>query len=353
MEKNTSNSVASEIECWLADSSRLVEEARAALRQVAENQKATSDALAKSLLPALIDLARRRETVELELTTLRENLAQARLDIKNIREPESRVVVEEAVFDAQSWFKKQCPYCGKDQYRVSFREKIEIDHFIPISRGGQNVPWNLLPVCKPCNRKKKDRLPADFLPAVVFDKCSSYLSSVRIRFAEEGVAQLESQNFLKALIEKNEPFVSVSWSNPFIQNLVQIVHPEMYQRVLLQTPPGRAHATKAADYLSGLIRQRAGPFERGVVGSPWQTLCDEIRGGAPENMDAFSARDLIQILAKNGWRDIGRIYSADFPSRKHAICAPELAGLSKSALRRMLEGQRRGHGDKALTVPRG
>ena len=43
---------------------------------------------------------------------------------------------EEAVFDALYKFDKKCPYCGKDQYRVGIRDKIEIDHFVPISKGG-------------------------------------------------------------------------------------------------------------------------------------------------------------------------------------------------------------------------
>ena len=70
---------------------------------------------------------------------------------------------EEAVFDALTAFDKKCPYCSKEQFRVGIRDKIEIDHFVPISKGGQNLPWNLVPTCKNCNRKKKDRLPFDFL----------------------------------------------------------------------------------------------------------------------------------------------------------------------------------------------
>ena len=43
---------------------------------------------------------------------------------------------EEAVFDALTAFDKKCPYCSKEQFRVGIRDKIEIDHFIPISKGG-------------------------------------------------------------------------------------------------------------------------------------------------------------------------------------------------------------------------
>ncbi|MGB1238735.1 MAG: hypothetical protein ACPG4U_11030, partial [Pseudomonadales bacterium] len=49
--------------------------------------------------------------------------------------------LEEAKFDAISFFDKKCPYCSSDLYSGHVRTKIEIDHFYPISRGGQNVPW--------------------------------------------------------------------------------------------------------------------------------------------------------------------------------------------------------------------
>ena len=70
--------------------------------------------------------------------------------------------IDEAIFDALNEFDKKCPYCSKNLYEGGIRDKMEIDHFIPISRGGQHFPWNLIPICKDCNRKKRAKMPTDF-----------------------------------------------------------------------------------------------------------------------------------------------------------------------------------------------
>lgn len=51
---------------------------------------------------------------------------------------------------AYELFEGKCAYCGKE---VLF-EKIEFDHFIPISSGGRTEPTNMLPCCTRCNRGK-------------------------------------------------------------------------------------------------------------------------------------------------------------------------------------------------------
>jgi 5-methylcytosine-specific restriction endonuclease McrA len=44
------------------------------------------------------------------------------------------------------FFDFKCSYCGGP-----FEE---VDHAIPLSRGGSNWPANLRPACKSCNRRK-------------------------------------------------------------------------------------------------------------------------------------------------------------------------------------------------------
>jgi len=44
-----------------------------------------------------------------------------------------------------------CIYCGS-------RKLIEIDHIIPIARGGRHAIGNLAPACRACNRNKTDYL---------------------------------------------------------------------------------------------------------------------------------------------------------------------------------------------------
>lgn len=43
-----------------------------------------------------------------------------------------------------------CVYCGSE-------ENIEVDHVVPLSRGGEHSPENLAPACLPCNRSKGAR----------------------------------------------------------------------------------------------------------------------------------------------------------------------------------------------------
>lgn len=49
-----------------------------------------------------------------------------------------------------------CQYCGK------VGGKLEVDHKIPISRGGTNDFENLTTSCRKCNRQKRDKSVEDF-----------------------------------------------------------------------------------------------------------------------------------------------------------------------------------------------
>jgi len=99
---------------------------------------------------------------------------------------------------------------------------------------------------------------------------------------------------------------------------------------------GMSHAES---WLVDLIRQRAGEFQQGVVASPFHSLIDRLQGMAPGGLKLVQPA-LIHALDECGWRDMGRIASADYPSKKHVFCAPDMAarGVSKSDLRRMAEG---------------
>lgn len=51
-----------------------------------------------------------------------------------------------------------CYYCHK-----KLDKKYEVDHVIPLSRGGTNDPSNIVIACRPCNRKKQDKLPHEWI----------------------------------------------------------------------------------------------------------------------------------------------------------------------------------------------
>lgn len=56
--------------------------------------------------------------------------------------------------------KARIEYYGHKCYICTAPYK-EIDHVIPLSRGGTNWPGNLRPICPPCNRSKGNRLEND------------------------------------------------------------------------------------------------------------------------------------------------------------------------------------------------
>jgi hypothetical protein len=93
----------------------------------------------------------------------------------------------------------------------------------------------------------------------------------------------------------------------------------------------------AESYLVEMMRNRSGEFSRGVIGSPFHSLCDRLAGSAPSGVKIPQAA-LLHALKESGWHDCGRLMSRDYPSKKHIFCAPDLVDvLSKSELRRAVE----------------
>jgi hypothetical protein len=97
-------------------------------------------------------------------------------------------------------------------------------------------------------------------------------------------------------------------------------------------------------FLVDELRARRGEFARGIIGSPFHALCDRLTG--PAGFKVFQSQ-LLHALKEAGWIDCGRVASVEFPSKKHVFAAPEQATLSKSELRRAVEG-----GPPALSMVR-
>jgi hypothetical protein len=92
----------------------------------------------------------------------------------------------------------------------------------------------------------------------------------------------------------------------------------------------------AESYLVEMLRNRVGEFNKGVIGSPFHSLCDRLAGTAPSGVKVPQAA-LLHALKEAGWVDRGRLKSRDYDTKKHVFACPEMADLSKSELRRMVE----------------
>jgi hypothetical protein len=92
----------------------------------------------------------------------------------------------------------------------------------------------------------------------------------------------------------------------------------------------------AESYLVDMLRGRKGEFAKGVIGSPFHALCDRVAGAVPSGVKVPQAA-LLHAVKEAGWIDLGRVASSDLPTKKHLFCAPELAQMNKSDLRRLVE----------------
>ena len=108
--------------------------------------------------------------------------------------------------------------------------------------------------------------------------------------------------------------------------------------------------TVAESFLVDLMRNRVGPFARGVVGGPFHRLCDTVAGQVPAGTKVPQAA-LLHAFKEAGWRDMGRLGSTELPTKKHVFADPDIAArYSKSDLRRMVEGIAF-DGDAVVKVP--
>jgi hypothetical protein len=337
------------------------------------NSKSDSDTEVRDPIQLLVSTVKE---LSLEVSRLRTQLSLKETDVTLGASDGVRPLVigitdlakknEEAIFDALSAFEKRCPYCDRDQYRTGIRDRIEIDHFLPVSRGGQDVPWNILPVCKACNRQKRDKLPSEFLDGDTFRKCNSYLQQVRTRYHEDGVRSYESFAHLKALVEKHRNFIESNFDSEFLRELIAILSPDLassiaQSRTRIQadsktlgiasnretfglvkiSPSDNGSAESDLSTLEQCVRRdmraRRGVFASGVIAGPWQQFCDLLLPQLPTDVVGLTPRALVRILEMSDWHHCGRVYSKEYTTKKDLYCCPELASRSASELRRIAE----------------
>ena len=76
--------------------------------------------------------------------------------LRNINKRGQKQLTENELIQVLEMFKTEngsnvCPYCDRE---IKNTIDIHLDHFKPLSKGGDNNLNNLIPVCKYCNRSK-------------------------------------------------------------------------------------------------------------------------------------------------------------------------------------------------------
>ena len=93
----------------------------------------------------------------------------------------------------------------------------------------------------------------------------------------------------------------------------------------------------AESFLVELMRSRMGEFSSGVLGGPWQSVCDRLTGMAPPGMKIPVAA-LLHAFREAGWIDMGLLKSRANTTKKHVYCAPDMVNQGKSTLRDLVQG---------------
>lgn len=115
------------------------------------------------------DLTDKQKGLVLELLALAARASGAQSVTPELSDPDKRRrdSFRRAGLDAATWSIRRASILERDgpvcAYCATEDGPFEIDHVIPISRGGSHEPDNLTVACRPCNRSKKDRTPDEWL----------------------------------------------------------------------------------------------------------------------------------------------------------------------------------------------
>jgi 5-methylcytosine-specific restriction endonuclease McrA len=72
------------------------------------------------------------------------------LNEKHLRRAAGPGITAEQWNEIKSLFGNRCAYCGKSA-------ALTMDHVVPVTKGGEHGPTNIIPACLPCNSSKGAR----------------------------------------------------------------------------------------------------------------------------------------------------------------------------------------------------
>ncbi len=127
------------------------EKAKEAFRRYYRNHPDKVNARVKKWRENNPDKVRARAKRWKEDNPEKEKLSRKQRKYRN-RNAEGRFTLKEWNVKLEE-YNYRCAYCGCELNS----ETITVDHKVPLSRGGANYIWNVVPACKTCNSKKYNK----------------------------------------------------------------------------------------------------------------------------------------------------------------------------------------------------
>ena len=82
-------------------------------------------------------------------------VAESRCELRIKKQPECHTLPRSERDAVLRRDHQTCRQCGA---RQEDGVRLEVDHIVPVARGGTNDPYNLQTLCRACNQTKRDHL---------------------------------------------------------------------------------------------------------------------------------------------------------------------------------------------------
>lgn len=148
-----------------------------------------------------------------------------------------------------------CLYCGSGT-PLSLTT-MEVDHIVPVSRGGSNSRINLAAVCRSCNGSKLDTPFAQWASPEVYAGTVKRIKSMTPTSASKGLARTKWINTYVAQLKATEcerPLESLSWAALEVRDQLEGELPPIDKGSRVLVVPGRI--TSDVRYMAGIDTEK-------------------------------------------------------------------------------------------------
>lgn len=148
-----------------------------------------------------------------------------------------------------------CLYCGSGT-PLSLTT-MEVDHIVPVSRGGSNSRINLAAVCRSCNSSKLDTPFAQWASTEVYASTVKRIKAMVPASASKGLARTKWINTYVAQLKATEcerPLESLSWAALEVRDQLEGALPPVDKGSRVLVVPGRI--TSDVRYMAGIDTEK-------------------------------------------------------------------------------------------------